>query len=67
MTTITGPAINVFRLRTLISALKLEMLGMKRRGKSAYAILKDELGISGSRQKVYDQAMKIYEEQREAL
>ena len=67
MTIITGPAINVFRLRTLISALKLEILGMKRRGRSAYSILKDELRISGNREKVLAKAEEIYKEQRENL
>jgi hypothetical protein len=43
-----------FRLRTLHKMLKLELLGMKRRGQSAYAIIKQETGFTGSKQKVYD-------------
>ena len=43
-----------FRLRTLHKMLKLEILGMNRRGQSAYAIIKQETGLTGSKQKVYD-------------
>lgn len=53
---ISGAAIGVFRLRTLISALKLEIQGMSRKGTSAYVLLKRELGIKGSREKVLAQA-----------
>jgi len=44
-----------FRLRTLHKMLKLEILGMTRRGQSAYSIIKAETGLKGSKQKVYDQ------------
>ena len=44
-----------FRLRTLHKMLKLEILGMTRRGQSAYSIIKQETGLKGSKQKVYDQ------------
>ena len=47
------------RLITLRSALKLELLGMKRRGRSAYAIIKAEFNLKGNKQKVYDQFNKI--------
>lgn len=36
-------------------ALSLEIKGMKRRGRSAYAICKEVYGLKGSRQKVLDQ------------
>ena len=42
------------RLLVLKHALKLEILGMKRRGRSVYSIIKEEFGLKGSRQKVYD-------------
>ena len=48
-----------FRLRTLHKMLKLEILGMTRRGQSAYAIIKAETGLKGSKQKVYDQLTTI--------
>ena len=44
-----------FRLRTLHKMLKLEILGMHRRGQSAYSIIKQETGLKGSKQKVFDQ------------
>lgn len=43
------------RLITLKHMLHLEMKGLKRRGRSAYAIIKSELGFRGNRQRVYDQ------------
>ena len=56
MTTINTPEqIEEFRLRTLHKMLKLEILGMTRRGQSAYSIIKQETGLKGSKQKVYDQ------------
>ena len=48
----TPEEIEFFRLRALRSALKLEILGMKRRGRSAYSIIKQEFGFKGSRNKV---------------
>ena len=51
--------IDRYRLKTLLSALKLETLGMKRRGKSVYSIIKQEFNLKGNKQKVYDQFKKI--------
>ena len=45
--------INAFRLLALKSMLKLETLGMKRGGKSAFSIVKQEFGLTGNKQKVY--------------
>jgi len=36
-------------------ALHLEILGLKRRGRSVYSIIKEEHGLKGNKQKVYDQ------------
>ena len=47
--------VEFYRLLTLRSALELEILGMKRRGRSVYAIIKEEFGFKGNKQKVYDQ------------
>ena len=55
MTAITGSDIDLFRMSVLEKALKLELLGMKGRGRSAYAIIKSEFSIKGSRQSVYNQ------------
>ena len=48
-----------FRLVTLHKMLRLEIKGMKRRGPSAYSIIKQETGLKGSRQKVFDQLAEI--------
>ena len=55
----TPEQIAQFRLNTLHKMLKLEILGMKRRGQSAYSIVKQETGLKGSKQKVYDQLTTI--------
>ena len=47
--------IRAFRETTLLRALSLELKGLSRRGRSAYAIIKDEYGFKGNKQKVYDQ------------
>lgn len=56
MTMIAGKE-NVDRARLLVlrSALGLEIKGMGRRGRSAYAIIKSEFGFTGNRQKVWYQ------------
>lgn len=53
---ISGAAIGVFRLKVLISACKLEAKGMKRRGVSALSLLKREMHLKGSRDKVIEAA-----------
>ena len=44
--------INLFRIITLRSALKLEIAGMRRRGRSAYSILKEEFNLIGNMKSV---------------
>ena len=63
-TAITGKEnILAYRERVLLSGLKLETKGMKMsRGKSCYAIVKQEYGFKGSKQKVYEQ-LKAHLEQ----
>jgi hypothetical protein len=51
--------INKFRLLTLQSALKLEVLGMSSRGRSAYSIIKQEFGLKGSKKKVLEQFSRM--------
>ena len=51
----TPQAINGFRIRTLRSALRLETKGMKKRGQSAYSIIKDEFGFKGNKESVLNQ------------
>jgi hypothetical protein len=56
MITITGKEnIAMARACALKGALKLEVMGMSRRGQSAYSIVKQEFGFKGSKQKVLDQ------------
>ena len=58
-TAFTSQDIQAWRLRTLRSALKLEILGMKRRGQSAYSILKVEFGFKGNKAKVLEQVDEL--------
>ena len=58
----TPEQIDGFRIRTLRSALKLECLGMTRRGQSVYSIVKQEFGFKGSKRKVLDQLCKYIKE-----
>ena len=51
----TKQEISNVRLVALKGALKLEVAGMKRRGRSAYVIVKEEFGFKGSKQKVLEQ------------
>jgi len=55
MTIVTGPAVEWVRVLALRRALKLEVLGMRRRGRSVYSIVKEEFGFRGGKQKVLDQ------------
>jgi succinylarginine dihydrolase len=50
----TSHQIETFRLITLRTALRLELLGMKSKGPSAYSALK-KMGFSGSRTVVLQQ------------
>ena len=48
-TTITGSEnIEAFRLLALKGALKMETIGLKRRGRSAFAIVKTETGLKAN-------------------
>ena len=58
MTVLTGSQIEGARLLTLRSMLMLEMKGMHRRGRSAYALLKD-MGFKGTRESVLAQLNEI--------
>ena len=64
---INKPGIDVdfYRLLTLRSALELEILGMKNSRRSAYAIIKEEFGFKGNKQKVYDQIDELIQKTKE--
>ena len=58
----TPEQIEMYRLLSLRSALKLECLGMKRRGQSVYSIVKAEYGLKGNKKSVLKQLEQIKEE-----
>ena len=51
----TPEQIELYRLCTLKSALKLEVAGLKRSGQSVYSIVKKEFGFKGNKKKVLTQ------------
>ena len=57
--TIVDPKDPRVRIAVLVGALKLEVAGMKRRGRSAYAIVKDEFGLRGNKKRVLEQLQEI--------
>ena len=50
---------NVYRLLALKGALKLEIAGMKGRGRTAYAVIKEEYGLTGNKASVLTQFENI--------
>jgi hypothetical protein len=58
----TPKQIEMGRFIILRSALKLECLGMTRRGQSAYSILKAEYGFKGNKKSVLQQVEQIIKE-----
>ena len=64
---INKPGIDVefYRLLTLRSALGLEIKGLKRHGRSAYSIIKEEFNFKGNKQKVYDQIDELIKKKKE--
>ena len=52
-----------YRAKVLLSGLKLELLGLSRRGPSCYKMVKAEYGLKGSKQKVYDQFKEMLDGQ----
>ena len=54
----TPEKIERFRLLTLRQALRLEMMGLRGRF-NAYAIIKQELGIKGTRESVFNQLSRL--------
>jgi hypothetical protein len=58
----TPQQIDMGRFIILRSALKLECLGMTRRGQSAYSILKAEYGFKGNKKSVLQQVEQIIKE-----
>ena len=59
----TPEQIEMFRYKTLLRGLRLETQGLQMsRGRSCYSIIKEEFGLKGSKQKVYDQFKLMLEQ-----
>jgi hypothetical protein len=56
---LTGDQVTSYRAKVLLAALKLECLGMIRRGPSVYATVKREYNLKGNKQSVYNQLAAI--------
>lgn len=52
---VTGSGIKLYRFLARKQALALELKGMRRRGRTAYSIIKEVYGLKGTRQSVLDQ------------
>ena len=55
----------LFRMMTLLKGLELEIKGLKRRGRSAYSIVKEEFNLKGNRVKVRETFKEIVEQKIE--
>jgi hypothetical protein len=68
MTVIEGmDRVKMSQALTLRQALKLELLGLKRHGRSAYAIIKDVHGFKGNRKAVLEQLTRWIEQESQRL
>jgi len=56
---LTGDQVTSYRAKVLLAALKLECLGMTRRGPSVYSTVKREYNLKGNKQSVYNQLAAI--------
>lgn len=61
MTVIRGGQVQYAQALVLAKALKLEIRGMRRRGRSAYSIVKEKFGLKGSRERVLEQLEQALE------
>ena len=65
MAALVSDKLSYIRMCTLRSALKLELIGMKRsRSPSAYKIIKDEFGITGNPKFVLEQFEQIIHKEK---
>jgi len=64
-----GPkAVNVYRMMTLASGLKMEVKGMRMsRGRTCYAVIKSEFGLRGNKARVLAQFLPLVEEAKAAI
>ena len=61
----TPENINFIRMATLKSALKLEIAGLRRRGRSVYSIVKEEFGLRGNKRTVLADFEKLIEQKKD--
>ena len=54
--------IQLYQMVVQKQALKLEIYGLKTRGRSAYSLIKEMYKLKGSKQKVLEQFTKIIED-----
>lgn len=63
---VTGSHIDLYRMKSLICCLKLEIKGLKMsKGQSAYSTIKKTYSLKGNKQSVLEQFEKIYEKRKE--
>jgi hypothetical protein len=68
MTAITQPnQIALFQLLAQKSAFRLELAGMKGRGRSMHIMIKEKYGFKGNRQAVYTQFCEYVEKKKGEL
>lgn len=58
-TVLTGDSITDYRAKMLLAALRLECLGMKRKGPSVYSVVKAEYNLTGNKLSVLNQLESI--------
>ena len=65
---ITDPDhIELYQMMVQKQALKLEIYGLKTRGRSAYSVIKRIYGLKGSKKRVLEQFTEIIEDRKEGL
>lgn len=65
MSTITNPnQIALFQMLAQKSAFRLELAGMKSRGRSMHIMIKEKYGFTGNRQAVYTQFCELVEKKK---
>ena len=65
MSIIVGDQISLFRKKVLLAGLKLEIAGMKRKGRSCYILIKEMTDLKGNKQRIYDQFKALIKEEEE--
>lgn len=65
---ITGKGIDLYRLHVLKMGLKAELRGMKlTRGANCFKMVKQEFGLKGTKQEIYEQFLKLVEEENKKV